>query len=831
MQGCVGMIAGMSSAIENESSEAFAPRGLTSSQVTERVAAGKVNVNTDVKTRSIGRILRDNLCTLFNFVNLVLAVAIILTGSYRNLLFMVIIGANLAIGIFQGIRAKMMVDKLSVITAARAHVIRNGEREDIPVGSIVLDDVITLGRGDQVPSDCVVLEGKCSANESLVTGESDIIPKRPGNELLSGSFIVDGSCTARVTAVGADNDARQINDGAKVYKKVSSDIMDSLDSIVKYVSIALVPLGLLLFGKEMLISPHGDATSAVLHTSAALIGMIPQGLILLTSAVLAVSVFRLAQHRVLVQQIYCVETLARVDVVCLDKTGTITTGEMEVDEVIPLKGSSYDDVLHALKALVAVQSELGNETSRALSEYVRQLEEPVSAAQVIAGEVRAIPFSSERKYSGVCYGSAAGNYALGAVEFVLCGHERLEEVQDLVKRLAGVRRVLVVAHVEDFDEEDAIIGAVEPLGLVFVKDQIRSSARKTLEYFRDQRVRVNVISGDSAVTVSKVAKSAGVLGADRCVDMSTVTTQEELERAAAECRVFGRVSPVQKKELVEALQKQGHTVAMTGDGVNDVLALHASDCSIAMGSGSDAARSIAQVVLLDDDFSAMPNIVAEGRRSISNLQRSAVLFLTKTLYSIAMAALFVVVMVYDYPFTPVQLTVLSFFTIGLPSFVLALEPNSDRNRGRFLRNVVTRAIPGAVAVMLVVIASIAVGLTLGATQAEFQTMCVLTSAAIGMNVVARQSQPFNALRVVLFIACATGLLLSIFGMDSFLMLADLPSNLQIASLVIALVVMVAFNIVYSWVIRVQKSYLDALEAEQIREREEEFARDVAPAAV
>lgn len=826
----VGIIASMSSAVENESSEAIALSGLTSSQVTERISAGKVNVNTDVKTRTIGRIFRDNLCTLFNFVNLVLAVAIILTGSYRNLLFMVIIIANLAIGIFQGIRAKMMVDKLSVITAARAHVIRNGAQEDIPVSSIVIDDIITLGRGDQVPSDCVVLEGKCSANESLVTGESDIIPKRPGSELLSGSFIVAGSCTARVTAVGADNYASHINDGAKAYKKVSSDIMDSLDAIVKYVSISLVPLGLLLFGKEMLISPHGDATSTVLHTSAALIGMIPQGLILLTSAVLAVSVFRLAQHRVLVQQIYCVETLARVDVACLDKTGTITTGEMEVDEVIPLQGSSYDDVLHALKALMAVQSELGNETSRALSEYVQNLEEPITAEQVISGQVRSIPFSSERKYSGVCYGSAAGNYAMGAVEFVLREHERLEEVQDLVKRLAGVRRVLVVAHVEDFDEQDAIIGTVEPLGLVFVKDQIRSSARKTLEYFKDQRVRVNVISGDSAVTVSKVAKSAGVLGADRCVDMSTVTTQEELERAAAECRVFGRVSPEQKKQLVEALQKQGHTVAMTGDGVNDVLALHASDCSIAMGSGSDAARSIAQVVLLDDDFSAMPNIVAEGRRSISNLQRSAVLFLTKTLYSIAMAVLFVVVVGYDYPFTPVQLTVLSFFTIGLPSFVLALEPNTDRNRGQFLRNVVTRAIPGAVAVMLVVIASIAVGSAFGASQAEFQTMCVLTSAAIGMNVVARQSQPFNAVRVVLFIACAAGLLFSIFGMDSFLMLADLPFNLQVACLIIMLVVMVAFNIAYSWVIKIQKAYLDELEAEQIREREEEFARDILPAA-
>ncbi|MBO4352973.1 MAG: HAD-IC family P-type ATPase, partial [Eggerthellaceae bacterium] len=757
-------------------------------------------------------------------------VAIFLTGSYQNLLFMVIVLANLVIGIFQEIRAKMMVDQLSVITSSRAHVIRNGQREDIHIDELVLDDIIMLGRGDQIPADCVVVEGKCSANESLVTGESDIIPKRPGSELLSGTFIVAGSCTARVTAVGADNYASHINNGAKVFKKVRSEIMDSLNAIVKYVSIALVPLGILLFGKEMLFSQYGDMTSAILHTSAALIGMIPQGLILLTSAVLAVSVFRLAQNRVLVQQIYCVETLARVDVVCLDKTGTITTGEMEVDEVIPLAGATYDDVLHALKALVAVQTEMGNETSRALVEYVQNLEEAPTSEQLISGEVRSIPFSSERKYSGVCYGSDAGNYALGAVEFVLRGHERLEEAQDLVKRLAGVRRAVVVARVEGFDERDAIIGEVEPLGLVFVKDQIRPSAKQTLKYFRDQRVRVNVISGDSAVTVSKVAKSAGVLGADKCIDMSTVTTQEELERAAAECRVFGRVSPEQKKQLVEALQKQGHTVAMTGDGVNDALALHASDCSVAMGSGSDAARSIAQVVLLDDDFSTMPNVVAEGRRSIFNLQRSAVLFLMKTLYSIAMAVLFVAVVAYDYPFTPVQLTIISFFTIGLPSFVLALEPCHDRNRGRFLRNVVTRAIPGAVAVMLVIIASIVVGSMMGASQAEYQTMCVLTSAAIGMNVVARQSQPFNTIRVVLFVVCLVGLLFCVFGTTRFLMLAELPFNLEMASLIIAVVVMVAFNLVYSWVIRYQKRYLDALEAEQIREREEEFARDAMPAS-
>ena len=810
--------------------EAHSISGLTSAEVAERVAAGKANVDADVKTRSIARILRDNLCTLFNFVNLVLAVAIFFTGSYKNLLFMTIIIANLVIGIVQEIRAKMMVDKLSVITSSRAHVIRDGERDDIPLDGLVIDDVITLGRGDQVPSDCLVLAGSCSVNESLVTGESDIIPKKPGDELLSGTFIVAGSCTARVTAVGADNYANHINNGAKVYKKVRSDIMESLDAIVKYVSIALVPLGVLLFGKEMLFSPHGDVTSAILHTSAALIGMIPQGLILLTSAVLAVSVFRLAQHRVLVQQIYCVETLARVDVVCLDKTGTITTGEMEVDEVVPLAGASYDDVLHALKALVAVQRETGNETSRALADYVEHLEEPASAEELVAGDVRVIPFSSDRKYSGVCFGSDKGNYALGAAEFVVQDQDLLAEVQDTIRRLAGVRRAVVAASVEGFDEHDAIVGAVRLLGIVFVKDQVRASAPRTLEYFREQGVRVNVISGDSAVTASRVAKSAGVIGADKCIDMSTVTTQEQLERAAAECRVFGRVSPEQKKQLVEALQRQGHTVAMTGDGVNDVLALHASDCSVAMGSGSDAARSVAQVVLLDDDFASMPDIVAEGRRSINNLQRSAVLFLAKTLYSIALAVMFVPIVAYDFPFAPVQLTIISFFTIGLPSFVLALEPNRDRNRGRFLRNVVTRAIPCAVAVVAAIAASIVVCFAMGATQAEFQSMCVITSSAIGMNVVLRQSQPFTVIRAVLFAVCTAGLLLCVFGFGHFLMIVDLPSELAWAVAIITVAVMAVFNVAYSRVISYQKAYLDALEAKQAQAWAEERARDSGSAA-
>ncbi len=793
--------------------------GLTSAQVAERVAAGKVNAAADVRTRSIPRILRDNLCTLFNFVNIVLAAAVFWTGSYQNLMFMVIIVANLVIGIFQEVRAKLMVDRMSVLTSTRAHAVRDGEQSDIPIDQIVLDDVIVLGRGDQVPSDCKVIEGACSANESLITGESDPIPKRLGDELMSGSFVAAGSCTARVTAVGADNYANKLNNDVRDFKRIGGEIMASLDSIVKYVSIVLVPLGALLFGKELVFSPHGDLTSAILHTSAALIGMIPQGLILLTSAVLAISVFRLAQHRVLVQQMHCVETLARVDVVCLDKTGTITTGEMDVDEVIPIEGSSYDEALHALKALVAIQDKFLNETSRALREYVGALSEPLDSPELVRGAARVIPFSSERKYSGVCYGSEAGNYAIGAAEFVLRGNRRLGEVRHTIERLAGLRRVLVLAEVQDFDEHDAIVGQARPLALVFVKDRIRSSARDTLEFFHDQGVRVNVISGDAAATVSRVAKAAGVYGADRSIDMSSVESEEELERAARDCRVFGRVTPKQKERLVSALQNQGHTVAMVGDGVNDVLALHASNCSVAMGSGTDAARSIAQVVLLDDDFASLPDVVAEGRRSINNLQRSAVLYLTKTIYSAALAVLFVPLTFYDFPFSPVQLTVVSFFTIGLPSFVLALEPNRNRVRGKFLRNVATRSAPGAVAVFVAILAAVAISVGLGLTQGEFQTICVIAAAVICMNVVVRQSQPLNLINSILVSACIVGLFVSFTAASSFLMLTSLSGQLVAVVVGISVVVSVAFNLVYGRIIRRQKAYLDKLEAAQALERE------------
>ena len=783
-----------------------ATAGLTSEEVRQRVAAGQVNVNADVHTRSIPQIFRENICSLFNLVNLVLAGAIFWTGHYRNLLFMLIIIANVTIGIVQEIRSKLVIDRLSVVTASRAHVIRDGAKKDVALEEIVLDDVIVLSRGDQVPSDCRVLEGRCSANESLLTGESDLIVKQPGDELMSGSFVASGSCTAQVTAVGADNYATRINNEAKVHKKVRSDIMEALRRIIKFVTVLIVPLGAALVIKEMTYG-GGTLESAILHTSAALVGMIPQGLILLTSAVLAVSVLRLAQHEVLVQELYCVETLARVDVVCLDKTGTITTGEMDVDEMIPVDGVTYDEALHALLVLDDFMEHDENQTSLALHEYAKGLREPDGAGPIVEGTPRVIPFSSEHKYSGVCFGSDAGSYVVGAAEFVLRGRPELASVQDAIERLAGARRVLVLARVDDFTEDDAIVGAVRPLGLVFIKDRIRPTAADTLRYFGEQGVRINIISGDAPQTVSNIAASVGVPGAERCVDMSTVTTQEQLEQAAAQCRVFGRVSPEQKKQLVVALQEQGHTVAMTGDGVNDVLALHASDCSVAMGSGSDAARSVAQLILMNDDFASMPHVVAEGRRSINNLQRSGALFLEKTLFSIVIAVAFIFIYAYNYPFVTIQLTLIDALTIGLPSFVLALEPNHDLIRGDFLRNVINKAIPGAVTIFAAVICSVAVGVVAGLSQEQFSTLCVLLACVAGVNLVIRLSVPYNVIRALLLVVILGGLALGVFVFGEVFFLTPFSLHMGVATAVLAVGLTILFHLLYNGAQRREERYL------------------------
>ena len=700
------------------------PRGLTAAEVAERVARGDVNADVDVKTRSVRQIVRENVCTLFNAINVILAVFVLFTGSYKNMLFMIVIVSNVIIGIVQEIRSKITTDRLSIVAGSHATVVRDGARKEVALHDIVRDDVVVLGRGDQVPADAVVVSGEADVNESLLTGESNLIKKAPGAELMSGSFVNAGTVCARVVHVGHENYAAKISAEAKQHKKVNSEIMNSLNSIIKFVSCVIFPVGALLFAR-MFFSGEGVALDqAILSTVAALVGMIPEGLILLTSTVLAVAVVRLAKSKVLVQQLYCIETLARVDTLCLDKTGTITTGAMEVAAVVPVEGADAGELDRALASLAAADDD-PNETAQAVAAYyaARPAVRPLAP-------VRTVPFSSDKKWSGAAFEGRA--YVMGAGRFVM--GDAFDAFEGQAGELAATARVLAVARAEGFDADGAIVGAPALLGFVCIHDQIRATAAQTIGYFKDQGVTVNVISGDDPRTVAGIAAQVGVDGADEYVDATT-------------------------KQFVIALQEQGHVVAMTGDGVNDTLALKQADCSVAMAAGSDAARNVAQLVLVDNDFANMPKVVAEGRRSINNLQRSASLFLVKTLLSMSLAVLFVL-LPWQYPFQPIQMTLISAFTIGIPSFVLALEPNRDRIRGRFLENVIVKSIPGAVCAVLGVLAVNAVGrLALGLGYGQVSTLCVLLVAWVGVMLIVRLSVPFTPIRSALLVVVVGGTVL------------------------------------------------------------------------
>ena len=651
--------------------------GLTKEEVEERIKENKVNYDTSLPTKSIKTIVRENIFTLFNLINILLGVAVFCVGSYKNLLFLIVIFCNTAISIIQEINSKKAVDKLSILAQAKVNCIRDGEKQEIGINSIVLDDLLMLETGNQIVADSIILEGEVEVNESFITGESDVIYKRKGDTLLSGSFVVSGKCKAEVIHIGDENYTSKISSGAKYVKKVNSEIMKSLNGIIKIVSIAIVPIGILLFFNQLGLTEN-SFKNAVVNTVAAIIGMIPEGLVLLTSTVLAVSVIRLSKRKVLVQELYCIETLARVDTLCLDKTGTITEGRMEVNDIIEITKSKEE--LEEILSEIASASDYNNSTIEAIRAKYKNKEK--------WKVINKVPFSSQKKWSGVSF-KDKGSYIIGAPEFVL--REKYDEYKERIEKYSNDYRVIIVANSEgDFIEKE-LPDKLEVLGFVLISDVIRKEANKTLKYFKEQGVNIKIISGDNPITVSKIAKRAGVENSEKYINMQEIKTKEQLEKAAKEYTIFGRVTPVQKKELVQALKKEGHTVAMTGDGVNDVLALKEADCSIAMASGSDATRNVAELVLLDSNFASMPEIVLEGRRTINNIERSATLFLVKTIYAGILAIIFLFVNM-PYPFMPIQLTLISTVTIGIPSFVLALEPNKERIKGKFLRNVISRAL-------------------------------------------------------------------------------------------------------------------------------------------
>lgn len=795
----------MANQVEHTTQSNAGIKGLTSEEVRAAQAAGKVNADATVKTRSYGSIFRSNICTLFNLINVILAVFVFLTGSYKNMLFMLVIVINTIIGIVQEIRSKITTDRLSIVVAANVEVMRDGKLQKIPIDELVLGDVMRLGRGNQIPTDSVVLEGECKTDESLLTGESRLIPKHAGDQLYSGSFINAGIVWARVEKVGADNYAAQITNEAKQNKAINSEIMTSLNKIIKYVSIFMFPVGLLLFANEYLLH-QVELDPAILSTVSAMVGMIPEGLILLASTVMAVAVVRLARHQVLVQQLYCIETLARVDVLCLDKTGTITTGGMEVSGLVPLDVPDSEPKEQELSKIVAslvASDEDPNDTARAIQEYFGLAKEGKQKAEQaipptdLLKPTRVIPFSSDTKWSGAAFANGEA-YVMGAAQFVLEKNaSALAQIKDALDTYAADARVLLVARVEGFDANGAIEGDAIPLGFVCLRDQIRSTAAQTIAYFKEQGVKLKVISGDDPHTVSGIAQKVGIEGADRFVDATTLKTDQDIASAIKNYNVFGRVRPEQKKAFVLALQAEGHTVAMTGDGVNDVLALKASDCSVAMASGSDAARNVAQLVLVDNDFASMPAVVAEGRRSINNLQRSASLFLVKTLLSITAAFLFIF-LPWQYPFVPIQLTLISAFTIGLPSFVLALEPNKDLVRGHFLPNAVVHSIPGAVcAVVSIVVLTIVGNEAIGLDYRQVSTLCVMVVALLGIMLVIKLSIPFTPLRWGLLVVVIGGLLIGVVGFGWLFDIAPFTPEMWQSFGIAALVNIVAFNYLYN----------------------------------
>ena len=732
--------------------------GLTAQQVQEHRMHGWTNKPVDPPSKTTKEIIQENVFTYFNLIFLVLAVLLCLVGSFRDLTFLPVIVLNTLIGIIQETRAKKVLDNLTMLNAPHAMVIRDGKKSQINAEDLVVDDIVIFEAGNQVCADAEVCAGEVQVNESLLTGESDEITKRKGDQLMSGSFIVSGQCHARLDKVGADSYISRLTLEAKAMQNTEqSEMIRSLDKLVKWVGVAIIPIGIILFIQAFVFQGEGFRSS-VTSMIAAVIGMIPEGLYLLASVALAVSSIRLAQKKVLLHDMKCIETLARVNVLCVDKTGTITENTMEVQDVIPTK--EYEEgKLRPLSELLgdftAAQSS-DNITMEAMKRYFK----------IVSGKkaVAKTGFSSASKYSSVTFEEAS--YVLGAPEFVL--KEQYENYEEAISAHASKgARVLVFGTAKEEPDGKPLKEAVTPLAYVLLANPIRQEAKETFTYFAEQGVEVKVISGDNPLTVSEVAKEAGIAGAERYVDASTLHTEEEMRAAVLNNAVFGRVTPNQKRKFVQILKEEGKTVAMTGDGVNDVLALKDADCSIAMASGSDAAAQASQLVLLESDFSCMPEVVLEGRRVVNNIQRSASLFLVKNIFSFLLSLVSFVFM-FTYPLEPSQISLISMFTIGVPAFFLALEPNKNIIKGHFLTNVFLKALPAALTDVLAVGALVIFGRTFGVSSADISTAATMLLSIVGFMILYTISAPMNVLRGVILGGCIVGLLFcSIFLNDLF----------------------------------------------------------------
>lgn len=732
--------------------------GLTEEQVRTRVENGWTNEEVAPPALTTKEIIHKNVFTYFNLIFLVLAILLCIVGSFRNLTFLPVIIANTMIGIIQEIRAKRVLEKLNMLNAPHAEVVRDGNVRKIDAIDLVIDDIVIFGAGNQICADAVVEEGEVRVNESLLTGESDEITKRRGDTLLSGSFIVSGKCHARLTSVGEDSYISRLTlEAGAMPEGEQSEMMRSLDRLVKVVGIALIPIGIVLFVQGFFFNGESFRESIV-SMVAAVIGMIPEGLYLLASVAMVVSAMRLAKKRVLLHDMKSIETLARVDVLCVDKTGTITENSMCVNKVVRAKGYE-EETMPPLEEMIGdfvKEMEAENATMAALKEFFKEN----------SGKKpdKVIPFSSTVKYSGVIYGE--DSYVLGAPEFVL--RKMFSEHQDKINQFAEKGyRVLVFAKYYGIPDGKALTGEANLLGYILLLNKVRKEAPSTFAFFEQQGVEIKVISGDNPLTVSETAKQAGIRNAERYIDARELKTEEELEEAVRNYTVFGRVVPEQKRQLVHALKRQGRTVAMTGDGVNDVLALKDADCSVAMASGSDAAAQASQVVLLESDFSKMPEVVLEGRRVVNNIQRSASLFLVKNIFSFLLS-LFSLAFMITYPLEPSQVSLITMYTIGIPAFFLALQPNKDIIRGHFLTNVVLKALPAGLTDVIAVGALVVFGQTFDVPASDISTAATMLLAIVGFMILYRICQPMNLFRRVIWIGCVVGMLgCSIFLPDLF----------------------------------------------------------------
>ena len=760
--------------VEIPAVEADPELGLTGEQVHERLAGGWDNRPVEPPGATVQQIIVKNVCTYFNFLFFLLAGCVIAVRQWLNLTFLAPVFCNMFIGIVQDLRVKKKVDNLRIMSAPKCRAVRDGQIVQTEAAALVRDDIAVFGPGDQIPADAVVAAGECRVNEALVTGEADEIVKHPGDALLSGSFVVSGSCRARLTKVGADSFVSRLTiEARQTGSQPQSEMMRSLTSLIKWIGFLVIPLGAVMFIKEYLWlkSPVADAVTS---TVGSIVGMIPEGLYLLTSLALVASVIRLANRRTLVHDMGCIETLARVDTLCVDKTGTITEPKMTVDDIVPLQPDRYiaDDIRMIMADYVCAMQD-DNDTMAALRRYF--------TGQSMQTAIAAMPFRSAKKYGGVSFHEDE-TYLLGAPEILLAAcPEKDRFLPQAEEWSAKGCRVLLLALYDGKLDDEALTAEMMPLALILLSNKIRPEAPQTFAYFAQQGVRTKVISGDNPLTVSEVARRAGIPDAEKFVDARTLTSEEAIREAAGRYTVFGRVTPAQKRSLVQALKAEGHTVAMTGDGVNDVLALKEADCSIAMASGSDVACQVSHIVLLDSNFASMPSVVAEGRRVINNIERSASLYLVKNIFSFFLA-FFTLFATLPYPFSPAQLTLVSAVTIGIPSFILAMEPNESLVKGKFLRNVLFRALPAAMTDLAMVVGILLFYIAFHLDDTAMITICTGVMGIVGLMMVHRTCQPYNTIRKVMIVVLGVLFVIAYFGFPTLFNLQKL--DLQSALILI-----------------------------------------------